>query len=375
MVYFRTTGELNAAYQHMVGVYDASDTAHRPDTTLALQMAALKPGESVLELGTASGRLVASAKQAVGAGVCVGVDAVQGFLDVDLPFTLAGKGLTVYPAGTATQQVHRLRANVTETSLVDRIRALPGTPQTYDCIFAVHIFTTVPPQERLSVLRSMRRLLSPAGRIIMNMSARFVNTPPPAAQADTPEQFRTAPAYTEAPGSLLLMGHAHQALPVARPQGPPTSPKVPLSITQLSPDRFWVLARQQAAHAAERAGFAVTASRDIGKGDLFNLPRGGRSPPPSQLDSMPLASIPVTMNAIVAPLGAYHCSGRAWDTLNRRSPVWGSLTVAERNHSLTLGLQRIEENETRRIRDAQLLGVQQAMEAAQVGVLVCMKAL
>lgn len=372
MVYYRTSSELSTAFGPMAGGYNAADLAHQPDSVLALELAALKPGESVLELGTAGGRLIAQAKLTVGTGVCVGVDAVQELLNVDFPHTLSNKGLAVYPQGTAAQQVHRLRANITDAALVDCVRALPGTPQAYDCIFAVHVFTTIPPDQRLQTLRNMRRLLAANGRIIMNMSARFINTPPPAAEAAVPEQFRTAAGYTEAPGSLILMMNApHVTIPT--PLGP-RSAKTAVMTNQLSPDRLWVVARQQAAHAAERAGLFVAASRDIGKGDQFGLPRGGRSPPQGQLDSMPVAQIVPMLNERTSALNAYHCSGRAWDTLNRRvTPAGGSLSPAERDFALVLGLQRVEGNEKARIAAEQPAGAPQAMETAQLGVLVSLR--
>ncbi|KAH8688676.1 hypothetical protein GQ44DRAFT_832549 [Phaeosphaeriaceae sp. PMI808] len=65
MVYFNTLPELNNAFAPM--------------------LASLQPGEPVLELGASSGRFIAQAKAAVGAGFCAAVDAVQGFLDTGIP--------------------------------------------------------------------------------------------------------------------------------------------------------------------------------------------------------------------------------------------------------------------------------------------------
>lgn len=370
MVYYRTTNELRSAFGPMAGSYNAADLVHQPDSMLALELAALKPGESVLELGTAGGRLLAQAKLTVGAGVCVGVDAVQELLDIDFPHTLNDKSLAIYPQGTAAQQVHRLRANITDAALVDRVRALPGAPPVYNCIFALHVLTTIPPDQRLQTLRNMRRLLAPNGRILTNMSARFTDTPPPAAEAALPEQFRTAARYTEAPGSLILMMNAPHVVAVT-PQGPRPA-KAAVSTTQLSPDRLWVVARQQAAHAAERAGLSVVASRDIGKGDRFGLPLGSRSPPQNQLNSLPPAQIVAMVTGNVAALGAYHCTGRAWDTVVRRNAP-AHLSPAARDFELVLGLQRLGQNEKARVAADQPVGAPQVVEIAQLGVLVSLR--
>ena len=370
MVYYRTSDELRAAFAPMAGGYNAADLAHRPDSVLALELAALKPGESVLELGTAGGRLLAQAKLTVGAGVCVGVDAVQELLNIDFPHTLNDKGLTVYPQGTAAQQVHRLRANITDAALVGHVHALPGAPLVYDCIFALHVLTTIPPDQRLQTLRNMRRLLAPNGRIVTNMSARFIDTPPPATQAAVPEQFRTAARYTEAPGSLILMMNAPHVV-ASTPQGPRPA-KTAVATTQLSPDRLWVVARQQATHAAERAGLSVVASRDIGKGDRFGLSPGSRSPPQSQLDSLTPAQIVTTLNNQVGALKVHHCTGRAWDTVMRRTTP-ANPSPAARDFELVLGLQRIVQNEKARVAADQPVDAPQVVETAQLGVLVSLR--
>jgi SAM-dependent methyltransferase len=122
-----------------------SDVLAEGNAAAALRLAQLQPGESVLDLGAGSDRLIAEAKQAVGAGFCVAVDAVQGFLNTDIPWELNNKGLTVYPTGTPSQQVHLLRNNITNGGLANLVRALPGAPQTFDCIIVLHVMNTLPP--------------------------------------------------------------------------------------------------------------------------------------------------------------------------------------------------------------------------------------
>jgi SAM-dependent methyltransferase len=148
MVYLNTLPEINNAFAHMVGCCDYADPAYCPNGQTALRLAQLQPGESVLDLSAGSGRLIAEAKQAVSAGFCVAVDAVQGFLNTDIPWELNNKGLTVYPAGILSQQVHLLRNSITNGGLANIVRGLPRVPQTFDCIFVLHVMNTLPPPQR-----------------------------------------------------------------------------------------------------------------------------------------------------------------------------------------------------------------------------------
>lgn len=369
MVYFRTASEINSAFHGMVGRYNLSDVANAPDSDLALNLANLRAGESVLELGTAGGRLIAKAKLRVGAGVCVGVDAHQGLLNVDFPHTLLQHGLTVFPAGSTTQQIHKAHLNVTDNDFVTTLQALQGAPQRYDCIFALHILTTIPADLRLQTLRNMRRLLSPTGRIITNMSARFTSAPPDSAESGVPVQFLTNPhGYTEAPGCAMLLDGS-DSTPVQPAQGPLVRPKVVIWANQVSPDRFWVIARQQAAHAAERAGLSLTASRDIGKGDSFNLPPGSRSPPQSVLEGLPENTIRATVAANVGAALAYHCTGRAHNVLAERTAVHKGQQDVDMH--LIRSLQESDRKEKEKI---QARGIPTlAMESSQVGCLAVLR--
>lgn len=370
MVYFRTDDEINRAFERMVGHYNLADVGHAPDSILALQLANLKPGESVLELGTAGGRLIAMAKPKVGAGVCVGVDVHQGLLNVDFPHTLQQRGLAVYPAGPATRQVHRVCLNVADADFVTRLQAVQGAPQRYDCIFALHILTTIPPDLRLQTLRSMRRLLSPTGRIVTNMSARFTHVPLNPADSGVPVQFRpNEHDYTEAPGCAMLLTAA-RSIAVQPARGSPTLPKAVVWANQVSPNRFWVIARQQAAHAAERAGLSLITSRDIGKGDLFNLARGSQSPPLSLLESLSMNAIRARVTANISEDPGYHCTGRTNDVFARRTSV--SKVQQDIDMHLVLSLQASHAADLEKIRAR--LDPTLVMEATQVGCLVVLRA-
>jgi tRNA G10 N-methylase Trm11 len=71
-----------------------------PTARLAIQIANLQPGETVLDLGAGGGAVLALAKVAVGGGLCIGVDCVPGFLEQDVPHRLHHVNLAVAPTGT-----------------------------------------------------------------------------------------------------------------------------------------------------------------------------------------------------------------------------------------------------------------------------------
>jgi SAM-dependent methyltransferase len=339
MVIYNSTAELNTAFASMVGQYDYMDHIHRPDNIAALARANLQPGQSVLEVGAGSGRLIAEAKQAVGGGFCVAVDAVQGFLSTDIPWTLAQKGLTVYPAGGLTQQVHLLRANITEPGFSAAVCALSNTTQKFDCIFALHIFTTLPAHQRRQALINLRRLLSPGGRLIINMSARFPQGSAPPSASNVPVQFQTTP-FTEAPGSSVLTAFRTAGSPIQVPGAVPNLPRKDVTLTvQVAPDQFWVTAATQATQAAQDTGFNVNSVHHIGKGNSFGLPNGRRSPSQTQLNAM--SSAQLEQLAQTPPqLGTYSCIGRFMQTwLRRRYPELSQMPPQARDGAHARALQ------------------------------------
>jgi SAM-dependent methyltransferase len=374
MVYLESTAQINNAFASMVGRYEYASHIHRPDGEAALQLANLQPGETVLELGAGSGRLIASAKQKVGAGFCVAVDAVQGFLSTDIPWALNQKGLTVYPAGGADQQVHLLHANITDNGLATAIRALPGAPQQFDCIVALHIFTTMPAHQRRQTLINLRQLLRSTGRLILNMSARFPGDTPTAAEVNLPVQFRTT-GHTEVPGSHIMTAfHAGPLVQVPR-GGAGQPPKTVSATLQIAPDRLWVTAAAQATQAAVDAGFLVHTVRNIGKGSDFGLPPGQRSPPQSTLQAMSVPELGEAASSVMQP-GAHGCIGRILDRIVRCSfKKWDQATTDARDYGLVESLQAMTLRDRNQVQanNASLPAngvLFNSLEFAQVGVIV-----
>lgn len=339
MVYFRNLAEVDAAFTPMVGVADWTDPAHRPDSVVALQLAALQDGETVLEFGAGCGRFIAQAKVAVRAGFCAAVDAVPGFINTDIPFALQQQGLSVHPQGQPAKQVHLLRANVTDGALPNRLRALPGAPQTFDCIVAIHLLHTVPATQRRQLLVNMRNLLSPNGRLIVTMSARFTDIDPLPTERNLPVQFRST-GHTEMPGStnlnvILTTG----AVPV--PAGGTRPDKHVTTTCQHAPNRFWDIARQQATEAATHAGFTVAAARNVGKGDQFGLPLGGQSLSQAALLNTDIFAIGKVANTLIQA-GRYNCTARmVYRAYVLENPDNQHLSLSNNDYGFAMYLQQL----------------------------------
>ncbi|KAH8723340.1 S-adenosyl-L-methionine-dependent methyltransferase [Phaeosphaeriaceae sp. PMI808] len=318
-MHYDSTAALELAHRGHVGTFYSIDLAHHPVTNLALAQASLQTGESVLDIGAGSGRLIAQAKQFVGRGLCVAVDAVSGFINTDIPWLLGRVGLTVYPHGTAQEQVHLVHADATSPSFQDTILAMNVLPlgfRGFDCIFAIRVLDYIPPQKRQRLLHTMRDLLHPDGRLITTMTPRFTNISPYASEAGLPIQFRTS-YHTECPGSILLTRVVgNNLLEIA--QGQPQRPKKVHFVWQIAPDRFWVFASEQARAAAEAAGLHVMGSRPIGTGLCFHLPDAGHSPSLAALNGMSSDEGDAFVNSVGVQKPGRRCIGRLRDIMYQR---------------------------------------------------------
>jgi SAM-dependent methyltransferase len=103
----------------------------------------------------------------------------------------------VYPTSTLSQHVYLLRNNITNGGLVNLVRALPRAPSTFNCIIVLHVMNTLPPPHHRQTLMNLRRLLSPGGRLIVTVSARFTDISLILVEVNLLVQFRST-SYTEA---------------------------------------------------------------------------------------------------------------------------------------------------------------------------------
>ncbi|EUC26823.1 Methyltransf-18 multi-domain protein [Pyrenophora tritici-repentis] len=378
MVYFATDAEINQAYTPLIGVYDYVCHAQYPDTDKALALANLSAGESVLEVGAGGGRLIARAKRTVGSGFCVAVDAVQGFVSTDIPWMLQQQGLAASPSGTPATQVHCLCANITSSNFANTVRAVPGAPQQFDCIVAVHLFTTLAPSQRRQALVTLRQLLSPSGRLVLNMSARFTNSSLQPANAALPVQFRNGP-YTETAGATIYTLLMRDGPRVPIPGASATDlPRKVIELTyQTAPNRLWTVAAAQAREAAEDAGFSVSKIEPIGKGDDFGLPDGRHSLTHAELRAMNIDQLVATAKEGPIPR-RYNCMGRTAEAYTSRIiKGWEGMGPQARDFALAKGLQDFVAKEQQSIAFDDSLYSQaggpirgKSLDVAQVGVLL-----
>jgi tRNA A58 N-methylase Trm61 len=156
MVYHDRLDEIHEANKHLESQVDYLTDVFKPDNLNAIKMADLQPGERVLDLGIGSGSVLAVAKKAVEGGLCVGVEAVKGFLKVDVLDTLTRANLAVAPAGTDDTKVYLINGNVTDGALPKTIRDGIGVPAKqpldFNVIFLLNVFNTIPPAQRRQML-------------------------------------------------------------------------------------------------------------------------------------------------------------------------------------------------------------------------------
>jgi ubiquinone/menaquinone biosynthesis C-methylase UbiE len=371
MVYYSRTAEVRQAFEPMVGKYEYLTTSLAPDARQAVQMANLQRGQRVLDLGTGGGSVIAAAKVAVQAGLCVAVDAVPGFLDVDARHHLAQRGLQVAPEGSSTKQVHLVRGSVTDGNLRKHLEQHVGQPAQFDVIFAIHVFHTIPPAQRRQALQTWKRMLAQGGRLILTMSARF--TPSPLSSIQGPLQFSSA-GGTEAPGSYVVIANSiHSNVQVA--DGSLQRARHIIAAVQVAPNRLWQVAQAQSVAAAQDVGLRVASTRNIGRGDTHNLPLTASSPPPAQLASLP--ALTAWMQA--RTVAGRQCWGRWCEALaSFLKPGWNSRVGSQKDFLLVEALQEfvggqiknVDEQRARILAQSPQTQSANVAESSQVGVLV-----
>lgn len=337
MVYFANLSEVLANHQHLIGALNYACSIQERDARDAIAMANLQPNERVLDLGCGGARVTAAAKRAVGGGLVVGLDGVQGFLDVDATAHLRSHGFTVAPAGKAPRQVHLVKGSVTDGAIRNLLANKTGQPAVYDAIFLLHVFETIPPSQRRQTLQSIKRMLAPGGRIIMNMSARFGNAGTMAiGNPQVPVQFRVGD-FTEAPGSFVVASMKLENGTVQLPDGRTTLLRKPVAACQVSPDRLWGIAVEQAQAAATDVGLRVVQQENISKGNNHGLPPRTQSPPASELRNMTEAQLDDRFRIVPG----FHCWGRACEHVAKlRDPAILQLPSATRDHQIVISLQK-----------------------------------
>jgi ubiquinone/menaquinone biosynthesis C-methylase UbiE len=171
----------------------------------AVERLALKPGETVLELGYGHGRTLKKVLDQ-NVGVAAGID------PSDVMFRLAGRRLR-REIGQGRCELHRGEA-----------RHLPFGDQCFDAAFAVHVvyFWTDPRAE----FAEIRRVLRPGGRLLLGFRPRneqtLLDLPACAYTLRSVEEVATLllqTGFAEAQGEVEQIGQTEMAWLVAREEG------------------------------------------------------------------------------------------------------------------------------------------------------------
>lgn len=136
-------------YDRISGAYDAlSDASEHTYRERGLELLAVKPGETVLEVGFGTGHALVALAQSVGArGMVLGVDVSQGMRDVALR-RVEGEGLAD-------------RVGL----FVQPVPPIPADDASIDAVFLSFTFELFEPDVREALLREIRRVLAPGGRL------------------------------------------------------------------------------------------------------------------------------------------------------------------------------------------------------------------
>lgn len=341
---------IEAAYASSAGVAQNNWVALHGDTAIALELANLRVGESVLELGAGSGDLITKARGVVQTGCCVAVDGCRGFTLIDIPNSLNRRGLHVSPAGNSTTQVHVIHANVTDGGLRSKIAALPNVPSNgFDCIFAVHLFNQIRGSEREQTLRTIKKLCASGGRIVLNTPGLFRTLPTRPEDAGRPVLFRSCEDYyTEAPGAVLCVAYDGRRLIPTIHSNQPTAHKTVEAAVQVLPARFWAVAAGQLKEAAARVGLEVADQRKIGDGGAHGFARGTQSPTHSDIAPMRRGPLLNRCHAALAT-GRWACVGAMMHRIATMDAPTQGISQERQDGNAVVGVQGLVKSWVERI--------------------------
>lgn len=342
MVYYETAADIRADNASLVGRANYLSFEQSVDIQSAFDMAKLQPGEKVLDLGCAGGRLTTMAKKAVGSGLVVGLDIVPGFLATDAPDLFAESGLTVAPAGTLEQQVHLVLGDVTDSGIANILESATGQPSSFNVIFLIHVFDTVLPKRRRILLKRLESMLAPGGRMIVSMSARFTDQSD-GLELQLPIQFRNTP-HAEAMGGVTFMKHYSPLILFPglkeKPPGCSASPvQRPECIVRTGTDRLWDAATEQAEAAAEDVGLRLVQTARIGASD-WALEHHKHGISPEQLARMNTSELQEWVEN-QANFGFRPVQDVMEALAHRQTAGWASLSQELRDYALAESIREI----------------------------------
>lgn len=143
------SGQVAKIYDRIAPMYDGwAWLTERKARTLAVERAAVKDGESVLEVAVGTGLMFRELLGKNPSGKTVGVDLTEGML------------------ARAKEKAQAFPAEHWELSVGDA-RTLPCADATFDLIVNNYMFDLLPEAEFAPVLAEFRRVLKPGGRMVL----------------------------------------------------------------------------------------------------------------------------------------------------------------------------------------------------------------
>jgi len=146
--------DVEKTYNDAAPTYDMAFLNAIPDTKRLITIANLKPGNSVLDLGCGTGKLLIEAKKMVEGGEVCGVDISPGMLTMALG--------NIKKAGL-TSQIALIRGNIADPEVLTKICPAGG----FDIITCLRVLGDMLGSDQLQALQLWKNYLAPGGRIVV----------------------------------------------------------------------------------------------------------------------------------------------------------------------------------------------------------------
>jgi ubiquinone/menaquinone biosynthesis C-methylase UbiE len=146
--------DVETTYNNAAPTYDMAVLNAIPDTKRLITIANLKPGNSVLDLGCGTGKLLIEAKKMVEGGEVCGVDISPGMLTIALG--------NIQEAGL-TSQIALIHGNIADPAVLASICPAGG----FDIITCLRVLGDMLDSDQLQALQLWKNYLAPSGSIVV----------------------------------------------------------------------------------------------------------------------------------------------------------------------------------------------------------------
>ncbi len=130
---------------------------HRPETNWTISLLAIKPTDSILEIGFGAGRAIELMAAQAPSGYIAGIDLSHAMLHT-----------------ASSRNAKAIKAGLVELKYGD-VAALPFQDQQFDKLLSIHSLYFWP--ERADIMKELARVLKPGGMLALTLSPGKVNMP------------------------------------------------------------------------------------------------------------------------------------------------------------------------------------------------------